>query len=173
MNRQEEKITIEPELWINGRFCLHYLENGEEVWQEEENFDSVEERNGKTYVCYYTGWEDCPYEGYYVRESKEEVIALVNEVRDKISEAYKKYKIVETVQEEKQEDDIDLELEDFCPRTLLTDEEMEQASKIAEDARLESVKYIFSVIKKDGYGLKGAKTYFDLYIDKRNEDKKN
>lgn len=94
----EDKITIEPELRINGRFCLHYLESGEEVWQEEENFDSVEERKGKTYVIYYTGWEDCPYEGYYVRESKDEVVALVNDVRDKISEAYKKYEIVEVNQ---------------------------------------------------------------------------
>ena len=90
-----EKITIEPELRINGEFCLHDLESGEEEWQEEENFDSVEVYDGKTYVRYYTGWDDCPYEGYYVRESKEEVIALVNDVRDKISEAYKKYEIVE------------------------------------------------------------------------------
>lgn len=91
----EDKITIEPELRINGRFCLHKFENGEEIWQEEENFDIVEKRKGKTYVIYYTGWADCPYYGYYVRESKEEVIALVNDVRDKISEAYDRYKIVE------------------------------------------------------------------------------
>lgn len=162
----EGKITIEPELRINGEFCLHYLENGEEVW----HFDSVEERKGKTYVIYYTGWEDCPYEGYYVRESKDEVISLVDCVRAKISEAYKKYKIVETVPEEKQEDD--LELEDFCPITLLTEEERKQASKIAEDAPLESIKYIFSVIKEKGYGLKSSRLYFDLYIDKRNKGDK-
>ena len=78
--------------------------------------------------------------------------------------------IVETVQEENPNDDTILE--DYCPRTLLTDEEMEQASKIADESMLESVKYIFSVIKKDGYGLKWSKTYFDLYIDKRNKESK-
>lgn len=72
----------------------------------------------------------------------------------------------------KPKDDNDLELEDICPRTLLTDEEMKQANKITEDTMLESVKYIFSVIKKNGYGLKGVKTYFDLYIDKRNKENK-
>ena len=66
-------------------------------------------------------------------------------------------------------DDILLELEDVCPITLLTDEERQQASKIAEEHLLESVKYIFSVIKKDGYGLKSARLYFDLYIDPRNK----
>lgn len=91
----EEKISIEPELRINGAFCLHDIESGEEVWQEEENFDSVEERNGKTYVRYYTEWDECPYYGYYVRESKEEVMSLFKELKDKILEAYKKYKIVE------------------------------------------------------------------------------
>lgn len=91
----EDKITIEPELRINGRFCLHDLESGEEKWQEEENFDSVDVYDGKTYVRYYTGWDDCPYDGYYVRESKEEVLALFKELIDKILEAYKKYEIVE------------------------------------------------------------------------------
>ena len=66
-------------------------------------------------------------------------------------------------------DDIDLELKEFCPITLLTNEEREQASKIAEGSLLESVKYIFSAIEKDGYGLKSAKLYFDLYIDSRNK----
>lgn len=91
----EDKISIEPELIINGTFCLHDLESGEEEWQDAESFDSVEVYDGKTYVRYYTGWDDCPYDGYYVRESKEEVFGLFKELRAKITEAYDRYKIVE------------------------------------------------------------------------------
>lgn len=75
-----------------------------------------------------------------------------------------KNKIVETEPEEKHEDGINLE--ELCPITLLTDEEREQAGKIAEDNLMESVKYIFSVIEKDGYNLKWSKAYYDLYIKK-------
>lgn len=90
-----DKIIIEPELKITGRFCLHYFDTGEEAWIDEDEFDSVKEYSDKTYVRYYTGWEDCMYEGFYVRESKEEIYALLKETRQKISEAYKKYEITE------------------------------------------------------------------------------
>lgn len=92
----EDKISIEPELHITAMFCLHYADTGEETWISEDEFDSVKEYPDKTYVRYYTGWEDCMYEGFYAKETKEEIYALLNETRRKLSEAYKKYEIVES-----------------------------------------------------------------------------
>lgn len=91
----EEKICIEPEINVKGSFCLHYLDNGEEQWLDENEFDSVSVYDGKTYVQYYTGWEDCPYEGFYVKETPEEVRELLHETRRRVSEAYKRYIITE------------------------------------------------------------------------------
>ena len=91
----EDKILIVPELHITGTFCLHYADTGEEAWLDEDVFDSVKEYLDKTYVRYYTGWEECMYEGFYAKETKEEIYALLEETRKKVSEAYKKYEITE------------------------------------------------------------------------------
>jgi hypothetical protein len=94
-NMEQENIIIEPKLHITGMFCLHYADNGEEAWIDEDEFDSVKEYPDKTYVRYYTGYEDCPYEGLYVKETKEEIYALVKQTREKLSQAYNKYEITE------------------------------------------------------------------------------
>lgn len=92
----ENKIRIEPELTIKGMICLHALDDGEEEWLDEDEFNRVKQYDGKTYVEYYTGWEDCLYEGFYVKETSEEVHNLLTEARRKIQEAYEKYEITET-----------------------------------------------------------------------------
>ena len=91
----ENKIRIEPELHIKGMICLHALEDGEEEWLDEDEFNRVRVYDGKTYVEYYTGWEDCLYEGFYVKETPEEVLSLLKEARRQLHEAYEKYKVVE------------------------------------------------------------------------------
>lgn len=93
---EEDKISIEPELHIKAMFCVHYLDNGGEVWLDEDEFNRVDIYDGKTYVEYYTGWEDCLYDGFYVTETKEEVLELVKETRKRMHEAYDKYEIVES-----------------------------------------------------------------------------
>lgn len=90
----EDKILIEPELHIKAMFCVHYLDNGEEQWLDEDEFNRVDVYDGKTYVEYYTGWEDCLYDGFYVTETKEEVLELVKETRRRAHEAYEKYEIL-------------------------------------------------------------------------------
>ena len=91
----ENKIRIEPELNIKGMICLHDLEDGEEEWLDEDEFNRVRVYDGKTYVEYYTGWEDCLYEGFYVKETPEEVHNLLKEARRQLQEAYEKYEITE------------------------------------------------------------------------------
>lgn len=92
----EENIRIEVDLHITSSICLHSLKDGKEEWLDEDEFNGVKQYDGKTYVEYYTGWEDCLYEGFYVKETPEEVLSLLKEARDKLSDSYKRYKIVET-----------------------------------------------------------------------------
>lgn len=90
-----DKILIKPELNIKGMICLHALDDGEEEWLDEDEFNRVHVYDGKTYVEYYTGWEDCLYEGFYVKETPEEVLNLLKEARRQLQEAYEKYEITE------------------------------------------------------------------------------
>ena len=61
---------------------------------------------------------------------------------------------------------IEKELKEMFPKTMLTDEQFEKAKEIADsEIPLKAVQYIHSVIPDEG--LKGAKAYFDLYLDNR------
>lgn len=61
------------------------------------------------------------------------------------------------------------ELREFIPKDMLTEEEFKEAERIAEESSIKCVQYIHSRIPEEG--LKTAKGYFDLYLDKRNYGK--
>lgn len=55
------------------------------------------------------------------------------------------------------------ELEELVPITLLTEEQREEATRIAsEKGTVHSVVYINTILNE---GLKTARVYYDLYID--------
>ena len=101
------------------------------------------------------GWQD--YNLYY----KGKLIATypcsgrIHVVVDE--ENYRKFEIDEQVEKE---------LMEMFPKSMLTDEQFEKAKELANSKiSLEAVKYIHSVLPDEG--LKGAKAYFDLYLDNR------
>jgi hypothetical protein len=57
---------------------------------------------------------------------------------------------------------------DAFPIDLLTEEERQKAIEIAKRGYTQSVKYIKSL--RSDFGLKSAKIYYDLYINKENYD---
>ena len=57
------------------------------------------------------------------------------------------------------------ELREFIPKGMLTEEEFKEAEEIAKESSIKCVQYIHSRIPEEG--LKIAKGYFDLYLDKR------
>ena len=82
---KDEKVRVEVDMVHTTSFCVHDLKTGEEEWQDTEEFAGVKtQKDGKVYVRYYTGWDDCPVEGYYVRETEEEVKQLWREAQSKI-----------------------------------------------------------------------------------------
>jgi len=60
------------------------------------------------------------------------------------------------------------DLKDAFPIDLLTEEERQKAIEIAKRGYTQSVKYIKSL--RSDFGLKSAKIYYDLYINKENYD---
>jgi len=61
---------------------------------------------------------------------------------------------------------LDKELTECYPIDLLTEEERNEAKEIAKKHYgLEAIKYIHGKIPQEG--LKGAKAYYDLYIDEK------
>lgn len=65
------------------------------------------------------------------------------------------------------QEELDELLKKEFPITMLSDEHLEKAKEIANGPhKLEAVKYIYSIIPDEG--LKGAKIYFDLYLDDKN-----
>ena len=65
----------------------------------------------------------------------------------------------------KTDEEITKELMEMVPIDMLTEEQREEAKRIANGRiPLDSIKYINTVIND---GLKIAKTYYDLYIDER------
>ena len=76
-----------------------------------------------------------------------------------------------TIEDKKLELDekVDNVLKEMFPKTMLTDEQFGKAKELAGGkCSLDAVKYIHSVIPDEG--LKGAKAYFDLYLDERRQD---
>ena len=102
------------------------------------------------------GWQD--YDLYY----KGKHIATYRcsgRVRMDINEeVYSKLEVDEQVEKE---------LREFYPISMLSEDQMAEAKKIAkESSQLEAIKYIRDLVPSEG--LKGAKAYFDLYLDDRN-----
>ena len=101
------------------------------------------------------GWQDYDlyYKGKHIATYK--CSGHVRMVIDE--EVYRKLEIDEQVE---------AELKEMFPKTMLTDEQFEKAKEIANsEIPLKAVQYIHSVIPDEG--LKGAKAYFDLYLDNR------
>lgn len=72
----------------------------------------------------------------------------------------------ENYQRLEHDEKVEKELMEMFPKTMLTDEQFEKAKEIANsEIPLKAVQYIHSVIPDEG--LKGAKAYFDLYLDNR------
>ena len=64
---------------------------------------------------------------------------------------------------------IDKELKEAFPITMLTESQFDKAREIARASHtLDAVKYIHSLLPDEG--LKGAKAYYDLYIDDRKHE---
>ena len=64
---------------------------------------------------------------------------------------------------------IDKELKEMFPITMLTESQLDKAREIARGSHtLDAVKYIHSLLPDEG--LKGAKAYYDLYIDDRKHE---
>ena len=64
------------------------------------------------------------------------------------------------------DEEVDRELREFIPKDMLSEEDFKTAEKFAEESVSKCVQYIHSRIPEEG--LKTAKGYFDLYLDKRN-----
>ena len=67
------------------------------------------------------------------------------------------------------DEEVDRELREFIPKDMLTKEEFKEAERIAGESVVKCVQYIHSRIPEEG--LKIAKGYFDLYLDKRNYER--
>lgn len=71
-------------------FCgaeLHFtsLKLGYDATIDLDDYAGVEERNGVTYVSFYTGSEDCPTDSINVMESVAEIQMIVNEAYNELS----------------------------------------------------------------------------------------
>lgn len=73
-----DKIEVNLRVHANVFITLHDEDDHEEEMDIAIIYDVYEE-NGKTCVSYYTGNEDCPHDGFYVKESVEEVKELIYE----------------------------------------------------------------------------------------------
>ena len=67
------------------------------------------------------------------------------------------------------DEETDRELREFIPKDMLTEEEFKEAERISGESVSKCVQYIHSRIPEEG--LKTAKGYFDLYLDKRNYER--
>ena len=67
------------------------------------------------------------------------------------------------------EERITRELKEIFPITMLTESQIDKARVIAKSNHtLDAVKYIHTIIPDEG--MKGAKAYYDLYIDERRQN---
>lgn len=102
------------------------------------------------------GWQDYDlyYKGKHIATYK-----CSGRIRMAIDEeAYQKLELDEQVEKE---------LKEFYPISMLSEDQMAEAKKIANESnKLEAVKYIRDLVPSEG--LKGAKAYFDLYLDDGN-----
>ena len=84
---RDNNVRIEAEIVRTVSVCLHDLETGEEEWQDTDSYAGVKtDSKGRAYVMFYTGWEDCLYDGFYVRETEEEVRRRFKEAGSRLND---------------------------------------------------------------------------------------
>lgn len=88
----KDGVILEVNVSFKESIVLHEID-GEEYTIEVDDISRVKVYDGKTYVGYYTGWDDCPEEGFYVTETPEEVKELMNKAREVLYENFEKYEI--------------------------------------------------------------------------------
>lgn len=101
-NNLEDKIEVCTYVASDIYIKVHSFDDGHEEEIEVNNIDSITftdyfSKYGKperTCISYDTGWDDCPTDHIYVKESVEEVKALYNKACKKKREITKKYSIV-------------------------------------------------------------------------------
>ena len=100
-NKLEDNIEISVYVASEVYIKVHSFDDGHEEEIEVNNIDSITftdyfSKQGKperTCISYDTGWDDCPTDHIYVRESVEEVKALYSKAFEKKREISKKYAV--------------------------------------------------------------------------------
>ena len=100
-NKLEDKIETHIYVASDVYIKLHSFDDGHEEEIEVNNIDSITftdyfSKYGKperTCISYDTGWDDCPTDHMYVKESVEEVRALYNKAFEKKREISKNYAV--------------------------------------------------------------------------------
>ena len=101
-NKLENNIKVYTYVASDVHIKVHSFDDGHEEEIEIDNISGIEftdyfEKYGKperTCISYDTGWDDCPTDHIYVKESVEEVKALYNKAWEVKREISKKYSIV-------------------------------------------------------------------------------
>lgn len=88
---EDENISVVAEVHLTGFFTFHSLETGEVECIDEDEIKEIKEHNGKTLILYFTGWDDCPVDGFYAKESVDELRQRLNDVREKLKESIGNY----------------------------------------------------------------------------------
>ena len=102
MENLEDKIEVCTYVGSEVYIKVHSFEDGHEEEIGVNDIDSITftdyfSKYGqaeRTCISYDTGWDDCPSDHIYVKESVEEVKALYNKALEKKREVSKKYSIV-------------------------------------------------------------------------------
>lgn len=100
-NKLEDNIEVSIYVASEVYIKVHSFDDGHEEEIEINDIDSITftdyfSKYGKperTCISYDTGWDDCPTDHIYVRESVEEVKALYNKAFEKKREISKKYAV--------------------------------------------------------------------------------
>lgn len=88
----KDGVIIEAYVSFKESIVLHEI-NGEEYTIDVDDISRVRVYDGKTYIGYYTGWDDCPEEGFYVTETPEEVKKLMEKAIEVHYDNFEKFKI--------------------------------------------------------------------------------
>ena len=100
-NKLEDNIEISVYVASEVYIKVHSFDNGHEEEIEVNNIDSITftdyfskyGESERTCISYDTGWDDCPTDHIYVKESIEEVKALYSKAFEKKREISKKYAV--------------------------------------------------------------------------------
>lgn len=101
-NKLEDKIETHIYIASDVYIKVHSFDDGHEEEIEVNNISGIEftdyfSKYGKperTCISYDTGWDDCPTDHMYVKESVEEVKELYNKAWEQKRNIYKEYSVV-------------------------------------------------------------------------------